>query len=170
MKIHIIGGSGTGKTFYAEKISKQYNISHYDLDDIFWDNNAISYGTRMPIEKRTELLNRILTTENWIIEGVYYKWLNDSFSSADWIFILIISPIIFNFRIIKRFIKRKLGIQKGKKETIKSLFGLLVWTNNYYKHEIPEIINYLNEYKNKIVFVKKFNDIFDHLNNKYYSI
>ena len=100
MKIHIIGGSGTGKTFFAEKISKQYNIPHFDLDDIFWDNNAISYGTRMPIEKRTELLNKILDTDNWIIEGVFYKWLNDSFLAADWIFMLKTPPIIFNIRII----------------------------------------------------------------------
>jgi adenylate kinase family enzyme len=166
MKIHIIGGSGTGKTFLAEKISNQYNIPHFDLDDIFWDNEAISYGTRMPIEKRTEILNKILVTDNWIIEGVYYEWLIDSFSSADCIFILKTSPIIFNIRIIKRFVKRKLGIQKGKKETIKSLFELLVWTNNYHKHNIPKIIIFLNKYKNKIVLVKKSKDIFEHLKNK----
>ena len=163
MKIHIIGASGTGKTFYADKISKQYNLPHFDLDDIFWDNNAISYGTKMPIERRTELLNKILVTENWIIEGVYYKWLIDSFSSADWIFILKTSPIVFNYRIIKRFIKRKLGIQKGKKETIKSLYELLVWTNNYHKYDISKIIEFLNEYKNKTVLVKKSKDIYDHL-------
>jgi adenylate kinase family enzyme len=163
MKIHIIGGSGTGKTFYAEKLSTQYNVPHYDLDDIFWDNNAISYGTRMPIEKRTELLNKILMTENWIIEGVYYKWLKESFSSADRIFILKIKPILFNVRIIKRFIKRKLGIQKGKRETIKSLLELLAWTNNYHKREIPIIIDFLKEYKDKIIVVKKSKDIFENI-------
>ncbi|MGB8451549.1 MAG: hypothetical protein WCD89_04380 [Anaerocolumna sp.] len=35
MKIHIIGGSGTGKTYVSEKISKQYKIPHFDLDNIF---------------------------------------------------------------------------------------------------------------------------------------
>lgn len=33
MKIHIIGGSGSGKTFLADKLSMEYNIEHYDLDD-----------------------------------------------------------------------------------------------------------------------------------------
>ena len=41
MKIHIIGCSGTGKTYLARKLSKKYNIQHYDLDDIQWDNSMV---------------------------------------------------------------------------------------------------------------------------------
>ena len=33
MKIHIIGGSGSGKTFLADKLSKELGVQHYDLDD-----------------------------------------------------------------------------------------------------------------------------------------
>ena len=40
MKIHIIGCSGTGKTYFAKKLSDKYNIPHFDLDDIQWDNNS----------------------------------------------------------------------------------------------------------------------------------
>ncbi len=38
MKIHIIGGPGSGKTFLAEKLSKEYGIRHIDLDELQWDN------------------------------------------------------------------------------------------------------------------------------------
>lgn len=41
MKIHIIGCSGSGKTYL---LSEKYNIPHYDLDDIQWDNNSDGYG------------------------------------------------------------------------------------------------------------------------------
>ena len=166
MNINIIGGSGTGKSFIAEKMKNLYNIPHYDLDNIFWDNTAISYGVKMPIEKRTGLLNKIIETDNWILEGVYYKWLINSFSSCDFIFIIKSSQIICNIRIIKRFLKRKFGIQKGKKETIKSLIDLLKWTKNYQENEIPIIINYLNEYRNKIIVVKNPNSIIEHINNR----
>ena len=44
MKIRIIGCSGSGKTYLANALSKKYNISHFDLDDIQWDNNAKGYG------------------------------------------------------------------------------------------------------------------------------
>lgn len=46
MKIHIIGCSGSGKTYL---LSEKYNIPHYDLDDIQWDNNSDGYGVKMPI-------------------------------------------------------------------------------------------------------------------------
>ena len=34
MKIHIIGCSGSGKTYLANALSKKYNISHFDLDEM----------------------------------------------------------------------------------------------------------------------------------------
>ena len=46
MKIRIIGCSGSGKTYLANALSKKYNISHFDLDDIQWDNNAKEYGKK----------------------------------------------------------------------------------------------------------------------------
>ncbi len=66
MKIHIIGCSGSGKTYLASALSQKYHIPHFDLADII-------YFLDMP--------------------GYLYK-----------------------HRIILRFIKRKLGIQHGKKE------------------------------------------------------
>ena len=78
MKIHIIGCSGTGKSYLAKGLSEKYNIPHYDLDDLQWDNTAASYGVKMPTEKRRQLLQNILEKDNWIIEGVYYKWVKQS--------------------------------------------------------------------------------------------
>ena len=40
MKIHIIGCSGSGKTYLANALSKKYNISHFDLDDIQWNQSV----------------------------------------------------------------------------------------------------------------------------------
>ena len=57
MKIHIIGCSGSDKTYLAKALSEKYNVPHFDLDDIQWNNNADGYGVKMPIEKRTSLLN-----------------------------------------------------------------------------------------------------------------
>ena len=34
MKIHIIGCSGSGKTYLAKALSKKYNTPYFDLDDI----------------------------------------------------------------------------------------------------------------------------------------
>ena len=88
MKIHIIGCSGTGKTYFVKRLSNKYNIPHYDLDNIYWDNSSEKYETKTEFEKRDKLLQNILEKDNWIIEGIYYKRLEQSFKNADIIYIL----------------------------------------------------------------------------------
>ena len=119
MKIHIIGCSGTGKTYLAKKLSNKYNIPHYDLDNIYWDNSSEKYGLKTEFEKRDNLLQNILEKDAWIVEGIYYyKWLEQSFKDADIIYILDLPKYIYKFRIIKRFIKRKLKLEVTKKRNI----------------------------------------------------
>ena len=142
MKIHIIGGSGTGKSYLANVLSEKYNIPHFDLDNLQWDNTTNTYGVKMPVDRRNKLLKEILEKDSWIIEG------------ADIIYILEVPRMIYKFRIIKRFIKRKLGIEEGKKESLNSLKALLKWTDKFQTVEIEEIKSVLQKYNNKVVLIK----------------
>jgi len=159
MKIHIIGCSGSGKTYLAGALSEKYNIPHFDLDDIQWDNNADVYGVKMPVEKRTALLNDILKNDSWIIEGVYYAWVGKCFEDADKIYVLDIPKRVYTYRIIKRAIKRKLGFEKGKKETLKSVYNLLKWTDTFQKKNMVEIRKILMKYTSKTVWLKSKRDV-----------
>ena len=159
MKIHIIGCSGTGKTYFAKALSKKYNIPHFDLDDIQWDNNSDGYGVKMPTDKRDELLKQILNKDEWIIEGVYYAWVLESFEEADIIYVLDMPKYLYKSRIIIRFLKRKVGIEKGKKETLKSLYNLLKWTNKYQDKNLNEITKILKQYANKAVWISDSKEI-----------
>ena len=151
MKIHIIGCSGSGKTYLANALAKKYNIPHFDLDDIQWDNNAEGYGTKRPLEERTALLKEILHNNEWIIEGVYYAWVQQSFDAADIIYVLDMPKYLYKSRIIIRSVKRKLGILQGKKETLKSVYNLLKWTETFQNTNLKEIRNLLDRYDNKKV-------------------
>lgn len=151
MKIHIIGGSGSGKSFLANKLSQEYNIPHYDLDDIMWDNESITYGVKRSLAERKVLLEEILEKDNWIIEGVYYKWCGQCFVEADQIYLLNIPRYQYRFRIIRRFFRRKLGVEKGKKETFKSLMDLLKWADCYQKEDMIEIRRLLELYWDKVI-------------------
>ena len=166
MKIHIIGCSGMGKTYLAKKLSNKYNIPHYDLDNIYWDNSSEKYGIKTEIKKRDKLLQNILEKDNWIIEGIYYKWLEQSFKDADIIYILDLPKYIYKFRIIKRFIKRKLKLEISKKETLKSLLDLLKWTDKFQNEDMKEIIKILEKYKEKVHFIKSKKEIKEILKRK----
>lgn len=153
MKIHIIGGSGSGKTYLADKLSKIYNIEHYDLDDLQWDNKAEFYGIKRDSDERHAMLQEILKKEEWIIEGVYYKWCEQCFADADKIYLLEVPRRTYRFRIIRRFIRRKLGLEKGKKETLKSLKNLLKWADSYSDNDMPKIKELMEPYADKIVSI-----------------
>lgn len=140
---------------FCQKVIPKYNIPNYDLDDIQWDNSQNSYGVKMPVEKRNQMLNDILQQPEWIIDGVYYAWVQRSFEEADMIYVLNMPKYLYSFRIIKRFINRKIGLENGKKETLKSVYNLLKWTDTFQKTNMKDIIKILEPHKNKVVFIKK---------------
>ena len=84
---------------------------------------------------------------------MYYAWVTESFQRADVIYVLDIPSYIYKYRIIMRFIKRKLGIEKGKKETFKSVYNLLKWTNKYQNNNLKEIKKILEQYACKVVWI-----------------
>ena len=151
MKIRIIGGSGSGKTYLARKLSEKYGIPHYDLDDLQWDNAADRYGVKRDPDERNRLLNELLNQDDWIIEGVYYAWCGQCFKDADRIYLLDVPRRVYRYRIIRRFVRRKLGLEKGKKETLGSLTRLLKWADRYQKINMVEIRNILAAYSDKVI-------------------
>lgn len=151
MKIHIIGGPGSGKSFLAEKLSKELDISHFDLDDLQWDNKSASYGVKRSPDERDRLLNDALSHNDWIIEGVYYAWCQQCFADADRIYVLNVPRYKYRYRIIRRFVRRKLGLEKGKKENLKSLRELLKWADKYQTVNLVEIRKLLIPYSDKVI-------------------
>lgn len=159
MKIRIIGCSGSGKTWLAKRLSHKYGIPHYDLDTLQWDDRAETYGVKMPVERRTALLEQLLAQEDWIIEGVYYAWVLQSFEDADRIYVLDLPKRVYTFRILKRFLRRKLGLEPGKKETLDSLRKLLAWTDTFQKKNLPEIRAIAEQYPEKVRWLRNRRDV-----------
>ena len=151
MKIHIIGCSGSGKTTLAVQLSKQYAIRHYDLDDLYWDNASPGYGAKREPVQRDALLREILAQDDWIIEGVYYAWCGQCFADADKIYLLTVPKRVYRFRILRRFVRRRLGLEQGKRETLRSVAALLRWTDKYQTKNLHAIRESLAQYSDKVV-------------------
>ena len=157
-KIHIIGAPGSGKTYTANKLQKLMNLKAYDLDNIFWDQNENTY-VRSSEESRTEKLNQVLSKEHRIVEGVYYKWLANSFDDSDLIIILNPPVLIRQWRIFKRFLIRKFILGQFRKETLSSFLEMFWWNQKFDNDNMYRILDFTLQHKDKIVFCNNYNDV-----------
>lgn len=163
-KIHIIGGPGSGKSYMANLISRQANIKNYDLDDIFWDNSLNSFGIKADTKTREMNLRKILLNDYWVIEGVYYAWLKESFSRSDIVIVLKTNVYIRDWRILKRFFKRKIGLVScNKKENFKGLVVLIKWNHNYDKKNMIEAEKVIDRFANKKVIINNSKEMYKFL-------
>ena len=158
-RIHIIGGSGSGKSYIAAKLARHFGVPTYDLDDIFWDFAAGSYGVRTDPAKRDQQLKEIVAGDGWIIEGVYYQWVAPSFDAADVIIALTPSIWIRHWRVVRRFILRKLGRLPSKRESFADLWRLLRWSQAYDAVNLVQARKFIGGRGRQMIYCKTFTDV-----------
>lgn len=162
-KIHIVGGPGSGKTYSANKLEKEIGLLAYDLDKVFWDQTRESY-VRSSEQHRDEKLAKILSNDSWIVEGVYYKWLANSFEDADIIIILNPSVYLRQWRIFKRFLYRKFVLLDFKKETLSSFIEMFLWNQKYDDDNMIRITSFIAEHQHKVVYCKNYREVINAIN------
>jgi hypothetical protein len=86
----------------------------------------------------------------WVIEGFYYRWLKPSFERADVIFVLCPNVYLRDWRILKRFVSRKLGIISSKRESLLDLNQLVQWNHKYDADNLQRAMDFINEFKDKV--------------------
>lgn len=157
-RIHIIGGPGSGKSYIAPKLAKQFRIPACDLDDLFWDGAASRYGIPADPIDRDRKLKCVVSRDGWIIEGVYFQWLAPSFDVADLIVVLTPSIWVRHWRVVRRFCSRKLGRSPSKRESLKDLWDLLRWSHAYDQDYLARARRFVAERGRRAVDCKSFED------------
>jgi adenylate kinase family enzyme len=160
LKIHIIGGPGSGKTYIAKTLAGKLKIQKYELDQLFWDSESLYQGSQTSPAKREIMLNEILEKDKWIIEGMYFRWVEESFRRADYILVLKTNLLVRRWRIVKRFFMRKAKlIPSQRRETMRTLLDTLIWTSKYDDHDLVEAVKLLKKHNDKVLILTRNKDI-----------
>jgi adenylate kinase family enzyme len=159
-KIHIIGSVGSGKTTLARELSSKLNIPLYELDNVIWKRYE-SGDVRRTEEEREEYFNTIIHSGTWIVEGVHNEeWVSNSFRTAELIIFLDTNYSVRTYRIIKRFILQKIGLERSNyKPTLNIFFKMFKWNRYFEEVGKPNFYNRFGVYANKILVVKNKNEI-----------
>ena len=148
MKILIIGIVASGKTTLAKRLSEENNISHYEIDSIVHDdfNNR-----KRSVLEQLEMINDINKNNDWIIEGTLRKNLDVLLEFADKIIFIDIDKKIRKRRIVSRYIKQILGVEKcNYKPSLGIVKDMFKWTNDFEK-EKKSFLERICKYEDKLI-------------------
>ncbi len=158
-KIHIIGSVGSGKTTFARRLSSVVDIPYFEIDNVVWDRSG-KKDVRHPEKERNRQFLELISKEEWIIEGAQYGWTSEGFISADLIIMLYPHLWIRNYRILRRYIRHKLGYEQlNYKQEFRHLFKLYKWNYKFEYRGKGLLLEQFAPYEQKLVVLKNNKEI-----------
>ncbi|MCL2408094.1 MAG: hypothetical protein FWC96_00555 [Oscillospiraceae bacterium] len=159
-KIYITGPVGGGKSTLARKISKEFGITYFEMDSVIYEPDPDSKitGTRKrPESERDFLINEVLSSESWVAEDAGREIFEILWQEADSIILLEPPVHTRKCRIILRWIKQMLRVEKcGYRPGLYMLKLMFKWTKGY---EHGTLKDRLPPYKYKISVLQTEQDI-----------
>lgn len=138
MKIYILGSVGSGKTTLARKVAANLHIPHFETDNFVW-NHQPTGDVRNEIDVRNQLLNDAVQLDEWVIEGVHIDWSDEALLAADQIIFLDIPVKKRIWRIIRRYIRQLLKIEKVNYKPTFTIFRKMFQWNTYFEEHMKPL-------------------------------
>lgn len=159
MKILIIGPVASGKTTLAKRLTKENNLSYYSIDSIVYDKN----NTKRSNQEQQKIIKDINKEKDWLLEGTLRHNLTNLLSLADKIIYLDLPLNIRKRRIIKRYIKQKLKLEKADYVVNKKILQeMFTWTKEFEANK-EGFAKMLNKYQNKLIILKSPKEIKEYM-------
>lgn len=124
VKVHVLGGSGSGKTTFAQAVASQFHVPHYDLDVLGQRNGTNDAAWMADID-------HIVQQPGWVAEGIYIILTDLLLEHADYVVLLDVPWPTAAWRILRRHITNSL---RGTNQYPgwKPLVNLLRYARSYY--------------------------------------
>lgn len=149
-KIFIVGIVASGKTTLAKRLSNQKEIPWYELDNIVHYQTNAGRKKRTP-EEQVEVIKEIDSQGQWIFEGTDRESYQCLYNMADTIIFLDTPLWKRKIRIVTRYIKQQLGIEKSNyKPDLYMLKMMYKWTNDFEINR-ENFLAKMNSYKDKVI-------------------
>lgn len=111
-RIHIAGGSGTGKTTLARQLGAMLDAPVHHLDEVA---REVDTGRVRDVHERQEIVSQIAASPRWVTEGIHVGWTDELCRQADvivWLDQLGWSRA--TLRVVRRFVAA--GISEMRRE------------------------------------------------------
>ena len=97
----VIGKSGSGKSVFSDRLSKATGIKAIHLDKLYYNPDWSHAYTK---EEFSEVVNKIIQEDEWIIDGNYSRTMDTRISRADTIVFFNTSFLLSLYYVIKRML------------------------------------------------------------------
>jgi adenylate kinase family enzyme len=127
MKTVILGNSGSGKTWLAERLSKFHSVPVVHLDDLFWTPGGFVH--KRPEAERARMVESARTQASWIAEGVYGQLAAPFLEDAETLIWLDLDWPLCERRLHARSAASELHMLRA--QSSQGLAALLSWAASY---------------------------------------
>lgn len=138
MKVYIVGSVGSGKTTLARKVAADLHIPHFETDNFVWTRNQAG-DIRNEIDVRNQLFSDAVKQDEWVIEGVHMDWTDEALLVADQIIFLDIPVNKRTWRIIRRYIRQLIKIEKVNYKPTFTIFRKMFGWNIYFEEQMKPV-------------------------------
>lgn len=127
MKTVLLGNSGSGKTWLAERLSRLHSVPVVHLDDLFWMPGGFEH--KRPQAERARMIASTRAQASWIVEGVYGQLAAPFLEDAQTLIWLDLDWHICERRLHARSAASELHMSRA--QSSQGLAALLSWAASY---------------------------------------
>lgn len=134
MKLYITGSVGSGKSTLARRIGALTGVGCVHLDDIMYEPDPSDPGDNRKRDPalRDRMFSGIISSESWVIEDAGRACFAEGMRAADTVVILNPPRLKLYFRVVRRWIRQRLGREKsGYRPDLVMLKLMVRWVGEY---------------------------------------